>query len=601
MLLSRRQRGVYHAARGWPLKPTLVGGAVLLVLLSVLRAGGVRMPALLSASVTRADSSAVPPLRSPPQSEGQPLQDGVTGSDGAADSVPSRRQRRRRREAQRVAAAAPAPVSPVAAPPPPPPPPPPPSSSPLHKAPLLPPTPPRPPPAAAPAPPKTRGLADIQHAAPWDEPQALGLAATAARVTEADALRCEMPTGVAAPYRLPAQPWAGEWSPAGSSAHLLYSGGGHMEDEYLLHSVKLVGRTLHVHALEYTAGGARQPNSDALPLRRDDPNNALSMGLSVVDSPTPLDCPNGFSDDVWLVMLATSTENVFHQHNDNMLPYWLAVTQMREGAAGAPAGARSVLYLAKTVVNWNMDSGEFWRWALPRAFDELVNENTPAVASGVCLKNLRVGRPRKVFWASFQSVMGFASRNVVRGWADHLMARAGVTYPSKPASWPPRVVLLRRAGSRRFEDEAMLRTAFGEVGITVDGAEMENLSPVQQLELMARTDVLLGVHGAGLTQGLYMRPGSLVVQLVPTNLNYWDTTLFQRFTMLAGLAYYQWDEHDPEYEGVGATGWHKGSVRMSQGDKWCEDVRVFVAQVALVWTREAERATAVRAGAQLLQ
>lgn len=440
----------------------------------------------------------------------------------------------------------------------------------------------------------------------WVEPATLGLARTAARITEKDTIGCTMPTGATKPYGLPVQPWAREFDHGRSSGFLLNAGNGHMEDEYLFHSVKLVGKQLFVHNLRYHVEGAEQGDSSAMPLRGGDRNADLHLGLEVVDSPTPLDCPpEAVPDEDWLYMLASSTENTFHQLNDNIFPYWQAAQQLaagREAALGPPAEGSTrpklVLYIGKTLVNWNMASGSMWNWAIQTGFDSVVG-STPT--TGVCLRNLRVGRPRKLFWASFQSVMQYLSHNVVRSWGDHLIAKAGIAYPTAPPSWPPKAVLInRKGGSRGFKDNDLLVTAFGEAGITLSVVEMEGLEPKAQVELMTRTDILIGVHGAGLAMGVYMRPGSAVVALNPTNLAYWEKTLFHRFTHLAGLGYYEWDEHDPEFERSAGRGWAKDEVRFKHdeewhGIKWCEDLRVLVAQVAAVWVREAERAAALRA------
>jgi hypothetical protein len=168
---------------------------------------------------------------------------------------------------------------------------------------------------------------------------------------------------------------------------------------------------------------------------------------------------------------------------------------------------------------------------------------------------------------------------------------------------PPPLVLVHGprspldGGSRRFADTELLRAAFAEVGVPLEPVELEALGPREQVALMTRTDILLGTHGAGLAMGVYMRPGGLLVALNPTNLHYWEVSLFERFARQAGLGYMDWDEHDPGRAAAGHDGWGQDSVAWRHsfnGASWCEELRVFVAQVTTAWVREAERAAALR-------
>ena len=282
--------------------------------------------------------------------------------------------------------------------------------------------------------------------------------------------------------------------------------------------------------------------------------------------------------------------------------------QMQTAAAAAgDSTPRSVVFLPRGLCiayqSWGVAGSEVCRWAFSHAFDEVVHE---APAGGRCLRNVRLGRPRLVFWPSFQSLMQFQLRGVVRSLADRLRSHAGGAAMAAPPSWPPRATLILRGGGRRektyrvLSDPETLVAAFREVGITLETIILESFAPVEQLELMARTDILLGAHGAGLAMGIYMQPGALLVALNPTELSYWETTLFHRLAMLAGLGYYEWGAHAHERAradselGVGILA-TRLSVREQDADvNWCEDVRVIVAQVIMVWMREAERAHALR-------
>lgn len=86
----------------------------------------------------------------------------------------------------------------------------------------------------------------------------------------------------------------------------------------------------------------------------------------------------------------------------------------------------------------------------------------------------------------------------------------------------PALTLIDRKGSRRLRSSeqltAALRSSFPDVKVElVDFAEM---SFPDQIRLVRSTDILVGVHGAGLTHELFLTQGSTVVEIMPEQLNY---------------------------------------------------------------------------------
>ena len=73
------------------------------------------------------------------------------------------------------------------------------------------------------------------------------------------------------------------------------------------------------------------------------------------------------------------------------------------------------------------------------------------------------------------------------------------------------------------------------------------LKPVEQVHLLAETDVLIGQHGAGLANMMWMKPGSTVIEIQPPLI----TPIDRIFASLAGamsldhLTVAQTDEHAP--------------------------------------------------------
>ena len=274
----------------------------------------------------------------------------------------------------------------------------------------------------------------------------------------------------------------------------------------------------------------------------------LELQLSV--DTAPLDCtsPSGrtLSNDTIVLYLNLHTpQNLFHQHNDNLLPLALAALQLgwiptlNASLSSRVGGPRRLVLVVGPTSPLGWSSHPFLSYALDTAFDEVIA--TSALPSGgLCVGTARLGRPLKVFWTSWSSAAQYAASGAVRVWSDYLVGRAGLSRGER-RTWPPKLLFVRRTTTRTLaeDDEEYLRIAFAEAGVEMRSVAMENLSPREQLQAVSTADVMIGVHGAGLTHAIYMRPGSLLVQLLPTNMDYWEAALFQRLALLAGLSYYE--------------------------------------------------------------
>ncbi|KAF8661730.1 hypothetical protein HU200_056681 [Digitaria exilis] len=112
------------------------------------------------------------------------------------------------------------------------------------------------------------------------------------------------------------------------------------------------------------------------------------------------------------------------------------------------------------------------------------------------------------------------------------------TRPDDDRVEKPRLVIVSRNGSRAIENEAELARAAAGAGFRVSV-----LRPRQDTELarmyraLNASDVMVGVHGAAMTHFLFMRPGSVFIQVVPLGTDWAAETYYGEPARRMGLRY----------------------------------------------------------------
>ncbi|KAI9730481.1 MAG: hypothetical protein M1818_008176 [Claussenomyces sp. TS43310] len=103
-------------------------------------------------------------------------------------------------------------------------------------------------------------------------------------------------------------------------------------------------------------------------------------------------------------------------------------------------------------------------------------------------------------------------------------------------AWAPHegdlvLTLIDRKESRRLIDcQSFLEELKAKLPhLKIQIIDFATISFAEQLRIVRETDVLVGVHGAGLTHGMFLREGSVIVEILPDDLNH------KGFRNLAGL------------------------------------------------------------------
>ncbi|OJJ42794.1 hypothetical protein ASPZODRAFT_1258465 [Penicilliopsis zonata CBS 506.65] len=119
-----------------------------------------------------------------------------------------------------------------------------------------------------------------------------------------------------------------------------------------------------------------------------------------------------------------------------------------------------------------------------------------------------------------------------------------------------------------------IRQAFPDV--LVQAVDFAAIPFREQVRIASTTDILLGVHGAGLTHGLFMDAGSVMVEILPPDFNHKG---FRNFAGLLGHAYYSVhasSSQAPDGDNVvSRDDWHQKDVILSK-DRFMELIDVAV-------------------------
>ena len=114
---------------------------------------------------------------------------------------------------------------------------------------------------------------------------------------------------------------------------------------------------------------------------------------------------------------------------------------------------------------------------------------------------------------------------------------AGVTERAKD-EWPPRqITLITRIGTRALENIDDVVPILNSTGLTFRWIqEMGALSWKEQVEAMAQTGILIAIHGAGLTNILFMPAHSVVIEIFPYVMY---ASMYRDLAATSGLYYYR--------------------------------------------------------------
>jgi len=111
----------------------------------------------------------------------------------------------------------------------------------------------------------------------------------------------------------------------------------------------------------------------------------------------------------------------------------------------------------------------------------------------------------------------------------------------------PKLVILSRSGSRAITNENLLVKMAKEIGFMVQVLKPDRTTEMAKIyRTLNASDVMIGVHGAAMTHFMFLRPGSVFIQVVPLGTTWAAETYYGEPARKLGLKYIGYEIHPRE-------------------------------------------------------
>ncbi|XP_051193114.1 xylan glycosyltransferase MUCI21 [Lolium perenne] len=244
--------------------------------------------------------------------------------------------------------------------------------------------------------------------------------------------------------------------------------------------------------------------------------------------------------DVPAVVFSTGgyTGNVYHEFNDGIIPLYITARRYN----------RKVAFVMLEYHDWWITKyGHVLDQLSDHAPIDFANDNRthcfPEAVVGLRIHDeLAVDASRMPGSESiqdFRRMLDDAHRGrvnaIIQEEKENTKAAAA---PAVGSDDKPRLVIVSRNGSRAIENEAELARAARRAGFRVDLLRPRPDTELAQMyRVLNGSDVMVGVHGAAMTHFLFMRPGSVFIQVVPLGTDWAAENYYGEPARRLGLRY----------------------------------------------------------------
>ncbi|KAG2587323.1 beta-1,2-xylosyltransferase XYXT1-like isoform X1 [Panicum virgatum] len=225
------------------------------------------------------------------------------------------------------------------------------------------------------------------------------------------------------------------------------------------------------------------------------------------DAAPPPPCAVTHDAPAVLFALGGLTGNYWHDFSDVLVPLFAA--SRRYGG--------EVLFLVSNIQPWWLGKYE----AVVRRLSRHDAVDLDRDAQVRCFRHLTVGLRLHKELSIVPELAPGGQRLTMADFTAFLretyaLPRAAPVSLAREPGRKPRLLLIHRAHYRRFENVPEIKQAAEAAGFEVTVASPRADAPLEETARAVNShDVLLGVHGAGLTNAVFLPPGAVVIQVVP--------------------------------------------------------------------------------------
>ncbi|XP_061369669.1 xylan glycosyltransferase MUCI21-like [Gastrolobium bilobum] len=295
----------------------------------------------------------------------------------------------------------------------------------------------------------------------------------------------------------------------------------------------------HASSTLFTLGphSRAQPNNPVkihpYPLKNDKTAMSYVKEITITSSPPKQTCGVTHHSPALVFSAGGYTGNFFHEINENFIPLFITINSLFPNQD-------VVLVITGGMIWWFQKYAE-----LLSAFSHgHLIINTKNLTTNHCFSSATIGLIKHGPMIIDPKLLPFPKTL----FDFHTFLKNAYTKDGTPLLYPnkwgrPNLTLVSRRGnvSRVILNQDEVIKVAEEVGFNVHVLEpSKNSSMVKAYRLIHTSHVMLGVHGAGLTHFLFLRPGSVLVQVVPIGTDWPSRTYYKDPTKILGLEYIEY-------------------------------------------------------------